>query len=154
MGPNQAATVGPTQGAVLRWNPLTSLGEQRRCFDARLDARPVPSSRTQVATAPADARTVATHEENPWWELEGRPAPHVAQFQAEAERLRQERTRPWREHAEASASDGVRTSVPPLAHRGDSSKDSMGSSSSCCGASVQPACRWATAAMSFPLEED
>ena len=45
-------------------------------------------------------------------------------------------------NAQTSASDGVRARVcRRLPHRGDSSKE-HGSSSSCCAASVQPACRW------------
>ena len=69
--------------------------------------------RTQVNTARADTRTVATHEEKPWWELEGRPPPHDAQFEAEAERPRQERTRTWRDRADERERRRSRTSVPP-----------------------------------------
>ena len=78
-----------------------------------LDARPVLSARTQVTIARAKTRTVATHEEKPRWELEGRPTPHDAQFEAEAERLRQERTGTWRERAGEREQRRSRTSVPP-----------------------------------------
>jgi len=43
---------------------------------------------------------VATHEEKQWWEFEGRPAARDTQFEAEAQGLRQERTRTWRDRAD------------------------------------------------------
>jgi hypothetical protein len=56
---------------------------------------------------------VATYDEKPWWELEGKPPPHQAQFETEAERLRRERARAWREHLEERDHRRQRTSVPP-----------------------------------------
>jgi hypothetical protein len=34
---------------------------------------------------------MATYEDKPWWELEGRPSPHEQLFEAERLRLRHER---------------------------------------------------------------
>jgi len=61
---------------------------------------------------------MATYDEKPWWELEGKPPPHEAQFEAEAERLRRERATSWRERLEHRERQRGRSSVPPP---GDSS---------------------------------
>ena len=60
-----------------------------------------------------DIPAVATHEEKPWWELEGKPPPHEARFEAEAERLRGERAKAWRERLEERDRQRTRTSLPP-----------------------------------------
>ena len=60
-----------------------------------------------------DRPTVATNEEKPWWELEGKPPPHHAQFEAERERLRDERARTWRERLDKRERRRLKTSVPP-----------------------------------------
>ena len=65
-----------------------------------------------ILPAPIRARWPRT-EEKPSWELEGRRPPHDAQFEAEAERLRQERILTWRERADERARRRSRTSVPP-----------------------------------------
>ena len=54
-----------------------------------------------------------TYEEKPWWELEGKPPPHEAQFEAEHERLRQERIRGRRERLDERERRRARTTVPP-----------------------------------------
>ena len=56
---------------------------------------------------------VATHDEKPWWELEGKPPPYDSRFEAEAERLRQARGRAWRERTDERERRRARTSVPP-----------------------------------------
>jgi hypothetical protein len=56
---------------------------------------------------------VATHEEKPWWELEGKPPPHNARFEAEAERLRQDRARRRVLQLEERERQRARDSVPP-----------------------------------------
>ena len=58
---------------------------------------------------------MATHEEKQWWEFEGRPAARDTQFEAEAQGLRQERTRTWRDRADERERRRSRTSVPPPA---------------------------------------
>lgn len=54
-----------------------------------------------------------THEDKPWWELEGKPPPHDARFEAERERLRAARAQAAAERAQAQDRRRARTSVPP-----------------------------------------
>jgi hypothetical protein len=61
---------------------------------------------------------VATRDEKPWWELEGKPPPHDSRFEAEAERLRQERGRAG---GNAPTSGAVRA---PVFRRRPHSRDS------------------------------
>jgi hypothetical protein len=60
-----------------------------------------------------DIGHVPTYDEKPWWELEGKPPPHDARFETEAERLRRERARAWRERLDQREQRRARTSVPP-----------------------------------------
>ena len=64
----------------------------------------------------ADIPVVATHDEKSWWELQGKPPPHEARFEAEAERLRRDRTRAWRQRFDEREQRRAKTSVPPPAH--------------------------------------
>lgn len=93
---------------------------------ARPDERPLPEVlRPAGHSVDVEARSlrpligrpiairVATHEEKPFWELEGKPPPHDTRFETEAERLRRERTRAWRERLEERERRRARTSVPP-----------------------------------------
>jgi hypothetical protein len=56
---------------------------------------------------------VATHDEKPWWELEGKAPPHDEQFEAEAERLRGERAHAYRQRLEQREQRRAHSSVPP-----------------------------------------
>jgi hypothetical protein len=56
---------------------------------------------------------VPTYDDKPQWELEGRPPPHDARFEAEAERLRRERARAWRDRLDQREQRRARTSIPP-----------------------------------------
>jgi hypothetical protein len=56
---------------------------------------------------------MATHEEKPWWELEGKPPPHDAPLEAERERLRRGRVISFRDRLEERERRRARTSIPP-----------------------------------------
>jgi hypothetical protein len=59
-----------------------------------------------------------THDEKPWWELAGKPPPWDAQFDAEAERLRQLRARAYAERLRRRDDKREAGSVPPPSSRG------------------------------------
>ena len=54
-----------------------------------------------------------THDEKPAWELRGEPPPHQGRFDREAERLRAERARAWREKQARRDDRRSTTSIPP-----------------------------------------
>jgi hypothetical protein len=54
-----------------------------------------------------------THDEKPWWELEGEAPPHDAAFEAEREYRREQRALSWQERLEERDRRRARTSVPP-----------------------------------------
>ena len=56
-----------------------------------------------------------THDEKPAWELRGDRPPWEEQYEREAERLRAERARAWRERKLQDEAKRARTSVPPPA---------------------------------------
>ena len=56
---------------------------------------------------------MASYDEKPWWELEGKPPPHEAQFEAEAERLKRERSEAYSERLQERERRRSRTSIPP-----------------------------------------
>ena len=56
-----------------------------------------------------------THDEKPWWELEGRPPPWDAHFDDEAERLRQLRAQGYAERLRRCERKRSQASTPPPA---------------------------------------
>ena len=54
-----------------------------------------------------------TYDEKPGWELRGERPPFEEQYEREAERLRLERARAWRERKLEENARRARTSVPP-----------------------------------------
>jgi hypothetical protein len=54
-----------------------------------------------------------SNDELPWWELEGRPAPHDAHFDEEAERLWQWRARQYGEKIRRRDGKRADSSVAP-----------------------------------------
>jgi hypothetical protein len=60
-----------------------------------------------------------THDEKPWWELEGRPPPWDAHFDDEAERLRQLRAQGYAARLRRREHKRSRGSMPPPASSPD-----------------------------------
>lgn len=54
-----------------------------------------------------------THDEVPAWEVRGERPPFEEQYEREAERLRFERARAWRERKAQEDARRARNSVPP-----------------------------------------
>jgi hypothetical protein len=60
-----------------------------------------------------------THDETPWWELEGRPPPWDAHFDEEAERLRRLRAQDHADRLRRRERKRSPGSVPPPPSRRD-----------------------------------
>jgi hypothetical protein len=60
-----------------------------------------------------------THDEKPWWELEGRPPPWDAHFDEEAERLRRLRAQDHADRLRRRERKRSPRSVPPPPSRRD-----------------------------------
>ncbi|HEY5316912.1 MAG TPA: hypothetical protein VIJ20_02955 [Solirubrobacteraceae bacterium] len=55
---------------------------------------------------------MTSQDHKPWWELEGKAAPHDEPIEAERERLRSELARAWRSHLDHRESCPPHRSAP------------------------------------------